>query len=751
MILHSASKPPKPPFPELWGGFECTVNRIGNAYMDQLELSGHAVRESDLELLHELGVRAVRYPILWERHSAATIDWKWADRRLFKLRELGIRPLVGLLHHGSGPLNTNLLDPEFPKLFAAFAQAVAERYPWIDAYTPVNEPLTTARFSCLYGHWYPHLRDDKNFMQALMNETRASIMAMREIRKINPAAQFIQTEDLGKVHSTSELAYQAEFENERRWLSIDLLCGKVGPHHPIRGRSWARAISEKDYDWFSENPCAPDMMGMNYYLSSERFLDHRVELYPACPIGGNGRDAYVDVEAVRILKDGISGAEGLLKEAWERFSLPLALTELHNGCTREEQARWFVEQYYSAASLVSKGIDVRAVTAWALLGSFNWNTLVTREGTYEPGVYDLRAPQPRPTVMVNILKNLAEGKAPDYAFLHSPGWWRRPTRHSYGVCYPARRATFRSSAAQESIEGGRPILIAGRSGTLGRAFAKICDERGLEYELLSRPQMDIANLQSVTAAVERYRPWAIVNAAGYVRVDDAELENKKCSRENALGPAILAAACETRDVRLVTFSSDLVFDGSKRSPYLESDAVCPLNVYGQSKADAESAVLSLSPSALIIRTSGFFGPWDSHNFVTITLKALSSGRPLNIPSDEVVSPTYVPDLVHASLDLLIDGAIGIWHLASQGSVSWAELALKVGRMANVSTASLSYSRNCRGTFSAPRPRYSVLGSERASLMPSLEDALARYLSHPDLLWRKTRPSLDAEEGADLAA
>ena len=147
--------------PELWGGFECTVNRLRDSYMDQMELSGHAHRESDLELLREIGFKAVRYPVLWERvapNGLQDIDWSWSDRRLDKLRDLGIRPIVGLLHHGSGPRHTNLLDPRFPELFAEYARAVAERYPWVDAYTPVNEPLTTARFSALYGHWYPHAR-----------------------------------------------------------------------------------------------------------------------------------------------------------------------------------------------------------------------------------------------------------------------------------------------------------------------------------------------------------------------------------------------------------------------------------------------------------------------------------------------------------------------------------------------------------------------------------------------------------------
>src|SRR5205814_33206 len=125
--------------------------------------------------------------------------------------ELGIRPIVGLVHHGSGPRHTSLLDPRFPDEVAAFARAVAARYPWVQSYTPVNEPLTTARFSALYGQWYPHRRDGLAFARALLTQCRAVALAMQAIRTVNPAARLVQTEDLGKVYSTPALTYQAEF------------------------------------------------------------------------------------------------------------------------------------------------------------------------------------------------------------------------------------------------------------------------------------------------------------------------------------------------------------------------------------------------------------------------------------------------------------------------------------------------------------------------------------------------------------
>jgi dTDP-4-dehydrorhamnose reductase len=187
---------------ELWAGVECTVNRVGDQYFDQLEQNGHATRLDDLNLFAELGVSAMRYPILWERtapNGPKQADWSWADERLGRMQELGIRPIVGLVHHGSGPRHTSLIDPTFAPGLAEFAQAFADRYPWVEHYTPVNEPLTTARFSGLYGHWYPHGRDDLTFMRALLTQCRAVALSMAAIRKVNPKAQLIQTEDLVRL------------------------------------------------------------------------------------------------------------------------------------------------------------------------------------------------------------------------------------------------------------------------------------------------------------------------------------------------------------------------------------------------------------------------------------------------------------------------------------------------------------------------------------------------------------------------
>jgi dTDP-4-dehydrorhamnose reductase len=199
----------------MWGGVECTTNRVGDAFFTQIKRSAHDLGAEDLARFAALGLGALRSP-LWEAtapDSMATANWSFADRRLPELRRLGITPIVGLVHHGSGPRHTSLLDPSFAVGLAEFAGTVAARYPWVDHWTPVNEPLTTARFSALYGIWYPHACDDRSFVAALFNQCRATVLAMASIRRVNPAAQLIQTDDLGCTYGTEPLANVVGFYN----------------------------------------------------------------------------------------------------------------------------------------------------------------------------------------------------------------------------------------------------------------------------------------------------------------------------------------------------------------------------------------------------------------------------------------------------------------------------------------------------------------------------------------------------------
>jgi dTDP-4-dehydrorhamnose reductase len=717
---------------ELWGGVECTVNRIGDRYFDQIRRSGHHDRPDDLDRFAALGLRAIRYPVLWERvapDGLAHADWTWSDARLLGLRERGIRPIAGLLHHGSGPRSTGLLDPDFPEKFAAYAAAIAGRYPWIRDYTPINEPLTTARFSALYGYWYPHARDDRAFTTALLNQIVATVLAMREIRRVNPGAQLVQTEDAGRTYSSPTLTHQARFENQRRWLTFDLLTGRVDALHPLR--SWLEHTggSAATLDWLCEHPCPPAVVGLNYYLTSDRYLDHRFDCYAPCTRGGNGREAYADVEAVRACLSGIAGHQRVLEDAWHRYRLPVAITEAHAGCTREDQVRWLAEAWSGAEAARAAGTNVRAVTAWALLGGFDWNSLLMRDdGVYEPGAFDVRSDPPRVTAVGALARSLAMGgTAPPFS--EERGWWRRPERLTHAP--PGVRTVVSRRLRSPDYT---PLVITGARGTLGSALVQACRARGLEHVALGRRDADITSAAGLDA-VARLRPWAVINAAGYVRVDDGEGQTDACLRLNVEGPVKLAATCAAVGARFVTFSTDLVFDGYQRRPYVESDRPAPLNVYGVSKLEAEQRVLGMTPQALVIRTSAFFGPTDRHNFLTLALDAIANGQPYAAAHDAVVSPTYVPELADVTLDLLLDGERGIWHVTNRGHASWYEFALAGAAAARLDPGLVSAVPMAQLGYRATRPAFSALTSARGILLSPLDAAIDRYVRESGWLTR----------------
>lgn len=653
------------------------------------------------------------------------IDWAWAETQLRKIIDLGMEPVIGLVHHGSGPSFTDLMDPNFADELASFAGDVAKRFPFISYYTPVNEPLTTARFSGQYGWWYPHKKDQRSFVNMLLNQCEAVIKSMNAIRKINPAAKLVQTEDLSKTYSKRSLRYQSKFENERRWFSIDLLCGKITPDSKMWGYFKRLGITEERLRYFMDNKMEPDILGFNYYITSERFLDDDLKKYPPALVGGNGKDKYVDVEAARVRLDEPSGPAVLLMEAWERYSLPLVLTEVHIGCTREEQLRWLNDMWKTCCSLKETGVNILAVTPWSLLGAFDWNSLLTKEQMhYETGVFDISSGQLRPTALASMIRELASLHTFNHPLLGQEGWWKRDLR-LLGCNQTDNQENIVDLALHDS-SGSAPLLVIGRNGTLAKAFARICELRAIPAICLSRNDINILKESSIREVMELIKPWAVVNCSGFVDVDRAENQSGECMDVNAVAPGKLASACRVQGIPFMTFSSDLVFGGEKNNPYTEKDNVKPLNIYGESKAMGEVNVLNEYPDALVIRTSAFFGPWDKYNFVYSVLQAMEKRQAIEVPGDVIMSPTYVPDLVNAALDLLIDNDHGIWHISNSGNLSWADFAEQVARHSTMEGFNLIRRKQGEMSWAAARPVYSVLESEKGPKLPSLENALERY-------------------------
>jgi dTDP-4-dehydrorhamnose reductase len=703
---------------EIWGGIECTRNRVGEAFFDQLELGGHVDRLSDLRLVAELGVKTLRYPVLWERVAPLGIqraDWGWVDERLGMLRELCIRPIVGFVHHGSGPSDTSLLDPRFPERLAEFSAAFADRFPWIEWFTPVNEPLTTARFSGLYGHWYPHHQHDQSFVQSLLIQCQAVAASMRAVRTVRPDARLLQTEDAGRIFGSRSLVSQVRFENHRRWLTFDLLSGRVNSSHPLWLYLTQHGASRPVLEALADAPCPADMLGLNFYVTSDRSLDADWQRYPDVFHGGNGRQRYVDTEAVRLRVRSAASHQRVLSDAWQRYRVPLTLSEVHLGGHREDQLRWLQQAWRAAHRARQRGVDVRAMTVWSLFGAFGWDTLVTGSASYESGAFDVRGDgrrTPRPTAVAAATRDLVADRAVEHPVARGKGWWNRSSAKRQRP--PSRRE--------------RPILLVGSAGTLGSAFRRICAERALATVALTRADVDVTDPEALGELMGQLRPWIVINAAGFCDVDAAEFDERRCLHANVAVPLALARACARHAVPLVTFSSDLVFDGRSRTPYVECALLGPLNAYGIAKAQAEQGVRALTDNCLIVRTSAFFGPWDPYNFAARVIAHGREGRQIVMPSDVVVSATYVPDLVNAVLDLAIDGASGTWHLVSSEGLTWHELATLIATSAKVDTATVVAAPASRMEWAAIRPAFSALTSARANLLPTFDSCLQRFIA-----------------------
>lgn len=601
---------------ELWGGIECTINRVKNRFFDQLEFSDHYNRPGDLEAVAELGIKALRYPVLWEKHQpypAKQLSWNFVGNQLHKLKHYQIEPIVGLVHHGSGPGFVNFLDGSFEKGLAEYAYQVARAFPWVEYYTPVNEPLTTARFCGLYGHWFPHKTDDYHFARILLSECRGIVMAMQRIRQVNPAAKLVQTEDLTRIYSTPVLKYQADFENNRKWLAYDLISGKVVREHPLYGYLLLCGIEESELAFFQEHNCSPDIIGLNHYVTSERYLDHNFDRYPIHTIGSNQKHRYADVEAVRVNFEGMYGARNLLIEAWNRFHITMAITEVHLNCHREEQLRWIAEIWQTAKELRNENIDIKAVTSWALFGSFGWNKLLTGpEWRYEPGVFDVRNGRLRPLATRDLLRCLAGHEQYEHPVLQGRGWWKRESRFIF-----EDRKTNESLPWREEDKDRQPLLLVGSANVFYNTLVATCKNRDIYFI-----ETDLTDGYQLENHIRVTKPWAVVLACpGVVNTAD----------ENSFDPVQqLLRMCTALDLPLMLF--DFVNDEDFTPEF--------------------SSVHNSLPEVI-----------DEYTGNTLPL-VICVPYAEEIVTDVANGPT-IHDAVNAGLDLLIDKETGYWRIQDQ--------------------------------------------------------------------------------------
>jgi dTDP-4-dehydrorhamnose reductase len=272
------------------------------------------------------------------------------------------------------------------------------------------------------------------------------------------------------------------------------------------------------------------------------------------------------------------------------------------------------------------------------------------------------------------------------------------------------------------------LLVTGAAGMLGREVVAAAQRLGHEVAAWDLPECDLTDAGATLAAIRRLEPRAVVNCAAYTNVDAAESDEATATLVNGDAAGNVARACAAAGARLVHVSTDYVFDGSKREPWIESDATSPLGAYGRSKLHGEDLVRAELPDHAIVRTAWLFGP-HGPNFVSTMLRLAAERDEVQVVTDQVGSPTFAGHLAPALVDMAERTDTGIFHGAGAGSCSWYELTLEAYDAAGVACRVLPTTAE-QFARPAPRPAYSVLGSEREHpiTLPPWQEGVRAHLA-----------------------
>ena len=263
------------------------------------------------------------------------------------------------------------------------------------------------------------------------------------------------------------------------------------------------------------------------------------------------------------------------------------------------------------------------------------------------------------------------------------------------------------------------IVVLGGAGLLGQELTRAAARRGVVLKAMPKAVLDITDPRSVNAALDQLKPTVVVNAAAYTKVDAAESDPHNAARHNAYGPRVIASACRAAGTPLIHVSTDYVFDGAKAGPYVETDPVCPLSVYGKTKASGEVAVRDEAPHHIILRTAWLFSAFGC-NFLTTIVKLAQTRDDLRIVADRQGCPTSAQDVADAILRIVprlneAEAPWGTYHFAGSGNTSWHGFASHIvavqapltKRMPSVTAISSS-----EFPTAAVRPLHSLLDSSR---------------------------------------
>ncbi len=254
------------------------------------------------------------------------------------------------------------------------------------------------------------------------------------------------------------------------------------------------------------------------------------------------------------------------------------------------------------------------------------------------------------------------------------------------------------------------ILIMGHKGMLGSDLVEVLEEDH-EVHGVDIGEFDLTSAQDCVRVVGKFKPEVIVNAAAYTDVDGCETNRDACFAVNAEGVRNIALACKENQTKIVHYSTDYVFDGTKREPYVEDDPCRPINVYGESKRRGEEFLVELAENHLLIRTAWLYGHQGKNFVKAILAKARDEGK-LRVVNDQVGSPTYSLDLAQATRLLMERDCRGIYHITNRGVCSWYQFAQRILEYAQVSGVTIEPIGSHELVRKAKRPAYSVMSNRK---------------------------------------
>jgi beta-glucosidase len=354
----------------------CPTINAGRTRIDEMAKCRHyEFWRTDLALVKELGIDFLRYgpPLHLTWKGDGRHDWSFADDVFLEMKRSNIIPIVDLCHFGVPDWIGNFQNPDFPMLFARYARAFAERFPWLQLYTPVNEMFVCATFSGLYGWWNEQGTTDRTFVTALKHLVKANVLAMHAVLDVRADALFIQSESSEYFHADSPAAVRpAEIRNAQRFLSLDL--------------NYGRRVESETYEYLLSNGMTTD----EYRF----FRQHRLKQH--CIMGND----YYATNEHRVTPDGrtwpagdVFGYDGLTRQYYDRYHLPVMHTEtnMRQGPNGDEAVQWLWRQWANVLKVRNDGVPTVGFTWYSLTDQVDWDSALRRDsGVVNPvGLFDL--------------------------------------------------------------------------------------------------------------------------------------------------------------------------------------------------------------------------------------------------------------------------------------------------------------------------------------------------------------------------